>query len=141
MPYGGGADERRCVAIIQAGMAIADPQAVEFRFEVNGVDPARPLIYRWLIVDEAGDRIACYVGKSKNGAKRPMRDYERNVRRLMAGRPYRKGKPDGFREIHRLMAEAVRQKQTIVLTLLRNVPPDEDINVAEQELRREHGAM
>lgn len=72
---------------------------MEFRFEVNGVDPEQPLIYRWVVGDEAGDRIAGYVGKSKNGAKRPLRDYERNVRRLMAGRPYRKGKPDGFREI------------------------------------------
>ena len=118
---------------------------MEFRFEANGVDSVQPLIYRWEIFDHAGEPIACYVGKSKNGAKRPLRDYKRNVRRLLAGQPYRKSKPDEFqpdefRAIHRLMAEAVRQDQTIVLTLLRNVSPNESINDAEQELLREHGA-
>ena len=114
---------------------------MEFRFEANGVDPKQPLIYRWEIFDHAGERIACYVGKSRNGAKRPLHDYRRNVRRLLAGQPYRKGKPDEFRAIHRMMAEAVRQDQALVLTLLRNVSPGENINHAEQELRREHGAM
>ncbi len=114
---------------------------MEFRFGANGVDPEQPLIYRWEIFDHVGERTACYVGKSKNGAKRPLRDYKRNVRRLLAGQPYRKSKPEEFRDIHRLMAEAVRQDRTIVLTLLRNVSPGENINDAEQKLRQEHGAM
>ena len=116
-------------------------RGMEFHFESNGLDPEQPLIYRWEILNHAGVRIACYVGKSKNGAKRPPRDYKRNVRRLLAGQPYRKSKPDEFRAIHRLMAEAVRQDQALVLTLLRNVSPDENINDAEQKLRQEHGAM
>ena len=115
---------------------------MEFRFEENGVDQEKPLIYRWEIFDyPGGTRLACYVGKSKNGSRRPRRDYKRNVNRLLAWLPYRRGKPDQFRAIHRLMAEAVRQEQVLVLTLLQNVLPEENINHVEQALRRMHEAM
>ena len=59
------------------------------------------------------------------------------VKTAVAGQPYRKSKPEEFRGIHYLMAEAVRQDQTIVLTLLRNVSPGENINDAEQKLRQD----
>ena len=115
--------------------------SVEFRFEPNGVNPEAALIYRWEIFGPDSARLVCYVGKSKNGARRPLRDYKRNVLRLLAGQPYRKSKPDEFRAIHRLMANAVQQQQTLVLTLLKNIAPHEDINAEEQRLRREHGGM
>lgn len=73
-------------------------------FEVirDGVDDAKPLLYQWEIHDSrTGDLLARYIGKAVRGSKRPLRHYERNVRRLIAGMAYRKSKPDGFRRLHR----------------------------------------
>lgn len=46
----------------------------------------------------------------------------------MAERPYRKGKPDGFREIHRELANTVKAKRPITLMLLENQPEKADRN-------------
>ncbi|MBU9172931.1 hypothetical protein [Burkholderia gladioli] len=104
-------------------------------FEVirDGVDDAKPLLYQWEIHDSrTGDLLARYIGKAVRGSKRPLRHYDRNVRRLIAGMAYRKSKPDGFRRVHRALADAVTAGHRITLTLLRNVGPDEDINEAER---------
>ncbi|WP_334033660.1 hypothetical protein [Burkholderia gladioli] len=111
-------------------------------FEVirDGIDDAKPLLYQWEIHDSrTGDFLARYIGKAVRGSKRPLRHYERNVRRLIAGMAYRKSKPDGFRRVHRALAEAVSAGHRITLTLLRNVGPDEDINEAERQAIRASG--
>src|SRR3954447_14137227 len=101
----------------------------KFAYELvaTNVDPTQPLIYLWEVVDASGDVSYRYVGKSTNGAERPLTAYRRNVNNLLAGRPYRKSKPDAFRLVHRRLAEAVEAGSGIRLTYLCNVAPDEDI--------------
>lgn len=61
------------------------------------IEPATDLsgagIYLWRVGDE------CYVGKATRLRSR-LREYLNNVRKLEECRPYRKGKPCGFRPIH-----------------------------------------
>lgn len=77
-----------------------------FTTERNGVDETQPLIYLWTITYPDG-RISRYVGKAVRGSKRPLTQYRRNLENLLAGRPYRKSKPDRFRTVHRAMASCV----------------------------------
>jgi hypothetical protein len=106
---------------------------MDFHVIANGVDEAQPLLYQWEIHDtQTGRLLERYIGKAVRGSRRPLRHYERNVRRLLAHLPYRKGKPDGFRRVHRALAQAVAKGDRITLTLLQNVGPDEDINEAER---------
>jgi hypothetical protein len=58
--------------------------------KVPGVRPDLPGIYEWRI-EGAG----CYIGQYTH-VWRPQREYEMNVRRILAGLPYRKNKPQGF---------------------------------------------
>ncbi len=57
-----------------------------------------------------------------------------NVARILTGRPYRKGKPDRFRLIHRQLADAVRENRAITLLLLENESDRIRRNQREQEL-------
>jgi hypothetical protein len=68
----------------------------------EGADKARPGLYEWHI-----DGVGSYIGKYQR-IRRPLKEYERNLARLLSGLPYRKSKPDGFRRIHRELAEAVQ---------------------------------
>ena len=119
-------------------MARAEP-GFEFTFEAGDVDEAQPLIYHWKITNSAGEVLFQYVGKAKHGSRRPTRHYRRNVDRLLNGHPYRKGAPDAFREVHHELAAASRAGHTIVLRLLRNVRPGENINDAEREEQERYG--
>lgn len=105
------------------------------KFEVRQglIDTNAPLLYMWEIRDQTDTLMYCYVGKSERGTGRPLRHYKRNVRNLLGGRPYRRGKPDSFRVVHRQLAEAVRQGHRITLTILCNVPPG--ANIYEWERR------
>ncbi|MFX1740050.1 hypothetical protein PXJ20_32590 [Paraburkholderia sp. A1RI_3L] len=106
---------------------------MDFHVVTNGTDETLPLLYQWEIHDaQTGELRGRYVGKASAGSRRPRRDYARNVRRLLGGLPYRKGKPDKYRGVHRALAEAVRNGDRITLTLLWNVAPGEDINEAER---------
>jgi len=106
---------------------------MEFEFIQSYVDQDRPLIYMWEIHDTSKVLVGRYVGKAKGGAERPLRHYKRNVVRLLDGEPYRKGNPDGYRLIHRALADAVRRDFTISLTFLCNVREGDDINQVESE--------
>lgn len=113
---------------------------MKVRLLSGDVDPTEALIYLWEITDwQTGKVVYCYVGKAKEGAGRPLSDYKRNVRNLLAERPYRKGKPSSFRKVHQKLAEAVRLGHGITLTFLRNVSPRENINDVERQLRDEYG--
>jgi hypothetical protein len=57
-------------------------------------------IYLWEI-----EGIGRYVGKATRLRSR-FNEYKNNVRKIVENRPYRKGKPDKFRRIHRALAEA-----------------------------------
>jgi hypothetical protein len=100
----------------------------------DGADCSRPGLYEWHI-----EGVGRYIGKFKR-INRPLKEYGRNIVRLVSGLPYRKGKPDSFRRIHIELAQAVRSGRRIELTILEN-PPLADINRREQELIAERGSL
>lgn len=73
-----------------------------------------PGIYEWRIGEES-----VYVGKSKC-LKLRLRHYPNNVRRLIAGQPYRKGKPVSFRDVHHELRVAHDRFLTVTVTILEN---------------------
>lgn len=100
--------------------------------ELVNEPPTGPLIYCFRIGADV------YVGKAKGGPKRPLTHYRRNVRRLIAGKPYRASKPDKWRRVHHAMADAVRSGVSIRLEFY--VSSLERIDDDEQRLIRELGA-
>jgi len=100
----------------------------------EGADCSRPGLYEWHI-----ECVGRYICKFKR-INRPLKEYGRNVVRLVSGLPYRKGKPDGFRRIHVELAQAVRSGRRIELTILEN-PSLADINRRERELISERGSL
>lgn len=102
------------------------------------VDPNRPVVYLWEVFDASGSVVYRHIGKSKNGATRALFDYERNVQNLLDGRPYRAGNPDGFREVHIRLAEAVRAGEGVRLTFLLNAA-EGDLNHAKRGAMQEYG--
>ena len=105
----------------------------------DGVDITRPGLYEWRIERHDLEGHDSYIGKYKR-IKRPTREYGRNVRRLLEGRSYRLNKPDGFRRIHRELAEAHRAGRKITLIILENAQESE-INRRERELIAKRGAL
>ena len=103
-----------------------------FKYDQNGCDESRPLIYVWYIGEHR------YVGKSKRGADRPRKHYRLNVERYLAGLSYRKGKPDGWRRVHCAMFEAVEKGWPMTLRLVTNV--EGDIFAAEREWQQKLNA-
>lgn len=102
--------------------------------EIEGsIDPTLPLIYLWEILDSNEEVCYRYVGKASRGASRPRNHYRRNVNNLLLKNPYRKNRPDNFRPVHRRLAKAVKDGQTIRLSFLCNVAPHEDIDLVERQ--------
>ena len=110
---------------------------MEFNFVRGTVNLTARLIYLWEIKDLLGLVTFRYVGKSDVGAKRPLRHYPRNVRNLIGGKPYRRGNPDGFRTVHRELANATLLGHKITLTLLCNVTEGADIYEVEKTMQRQ----
>ncbi|ENM3843969.1 GIY-YIG domain-containing protein [Vibrio cholerae] len=104
----------------------------------QGVNPDKALIYMWEIYDKTDVLVGRYVGKAKNGAKRPLKHYKRNVARLIAGKPYRKSNPNSYRVVHKALADAVDKNYVIKLYFLANINEGEDINQVEQTLINQH---
>ncbi|MEI9403563.1 hypothetical protein [Mesorhizobium argentiipisi] len=100
----------------------------------ENVDEMRPGIYEWHI---AG--VGTYIGKY-TWISRPKREYERNVLKILNGRPYRPQKPTGFRRIHRELFDAYRNGRQIRLTILENVEPAL-LAKRESELIAERGTL
>jgi hypothetical protein len=96
-------------------------RSLRYKLEERGVDPSRALLYCWSIYDPDGGLRHRYIGKAEHGAHRPLTHYERNVRNLLGGLPYRKGKPDGYRRVHRRLADAVEWSWPIQLEYVCNV--------------------
>lgn len=95
---------------------------------VEGVDPSQPGIYEWRI-----EGVGVYIGQYTS-ASRPRREYSRNLANIFAERPYRKGKPDKFRTVHKELAQAVREGRHITLSLIENVADKANRNIREREL-------
>jgi hypothetical protein len=109
---------------------------VRFRVLPHTLNEALPLIYMWEIHEPGGVLVGRYVGKAKAGAKRPRSHYKRNVANILLSKPYRKGKPSGYRRIHQALAEAERKGLQISLQFLCNIEPHENINEIEQKYIR-----
>ena len=106
-----------------------------FTLEIKpGVDCSRPGIYEWHI-----EGVGWYIGKYKR-IRRPLKEYGRNVTRLLNGLAYRRGNTDGFRRIHRELSLALTTHRQIRLTILENVAPD-CINIRERELIAARGTL
>ncbi len=108
---------------MEVGSAGPQPQRVAVRRDLSASLPFErlddlgqdaelgPVIYVWRMGEDI------YVGKSKNGVARAVREYANNIRRLRAGEPYRKSKPDKWRAVHLRLAEAVASGERITLEL------------------------
>ena len=66
-----------------------------------------------------------------------MNDYSNAVRKLLAGEPYRKSTPNGFRKIHRVLANAAIRRLPIQLEYLCNTTPTQ-ISADKRALIRQH---
>jgi hypothetical protein len=101
----------------------------------KGANRDLPGLYEFKI-----DGVGSYIGKYTNFSER-CKLYRRNVCNLLNKKPYRKGKPDRFRRIHRELAEAVRAGKLIELIILENQPPGDRLNRREGELIMERGTL
>ncbi|MFT4055448.1 MAG: hypothetical protein QM681_13155 [Novosphingobium sp.] len=77
-------------------------------------DQSLPGIYEWRIADRA-----IYIGKSKRLPKR-IREYPNNVRKMLAGLPYRKGKQVAYRVVHHALKSAYDEQAVVTVTILQN---------------------
>jgi hypothetical protein len=112
---------------------------MEFTLTPNDVNPELPLIYRWTIQDAQGNVKGLYIGKAKGGAERPLKHYRRNVKRLLAGKPYRLNNPEGFRKSHRALAAGVQAGYTVNLAFVCNIAEGESIDFVERQQIAAHG--
>lgn len=111
----------------------------------DGVDLAKPFIYRWQIFDADSGLAGIYIGKA--GPRRNQRPWQRverywvRVRGLQEGKPYSRKYPDKpYRGIHLALAAAVVAKRRIVLTYLCNIQPGEKIDAVESQLILDHAS-
>jgi len=95
------------------------------------VDASLPGLYEWRI-----EGIGVYIGQYTHST-RLRREYGMNIARLVEGRLYRRGKPDGFRPIHHHLALAVGAKTLVTLTFLENQPDKDARNARARHLIRE----
>lgn len=78
------------------------------------IDLAQPGIYEWRIYG-----VGSYIGKSRRLESR-LREYPNNLRKMLAGLPYRAGNPEGYRHVHHALRAAILGRQAITLTVLEN---------------------
>jgi len=78
------------------------------------IDLNLPGVYEWRLGAES-----LYVGKSSR-LKRRLRHYPNNVRNLIAGQAYRKGKPTSYRTVHHELRSAHDRLLTVIVTVLEN---------------------
>lgn len=93
----------------------------------DGVSLDLPGIYAWKI-----EGIGLYIGKFTRKS-RPLREYNKNVTRLLRGEMYRPQNPMGFRPVHRALARAVDDGLGIELHILENCSPD-NLDTRERHL-------
>lgn len=78
------------------------------------IDLGRPGIYEWRIGSDS-----LYIGKSARLRGR-IREYPNNVRKLIAGEAYRKGKPTSYRDIHHELRVAHDEMIEVAVTVIEN---------------------
>jgi len=110
-------------------------QRLEFAIvATSSIDPNQAIIYMWEITSSEDDSVlGKYIGKSSRGETRPLTHYARNVANLLAGKPYRKNNPEGYRRIHHALAKAAACGHTVKLIYLENVGKEQNINEVERQ--------
>jgi hypothetical protein len=110
-------------------------QGLEFVIiTTSSIDPRQAMIYMWEIISSEDDSVlGRYIGKSSRGETRPLTHYARNVANLLAGKPYRKNNPEGYRRIHHALAEATACGHKVRLIYLENVGNEQNINEVERQ--------
>lgn len=78
------------------------------------IDLDLPGIYEWEVPG-----IGLYIGKSKR-LRRRIREYPNNVRKLLAGAPYRRNNHSAFRVVHHEMLRAYHHNLNVTVTILEN---------------------
>lgn len=106
-----------------------------YAYERGDIREEDPLIYFWQVRTRTELAVFEYVGKSENGARRPTKDYTRNVNDLLAGKFWHGNEAKDFREVHWVLAGAHIQKYKIVLRLICNAPIAE-LRSREKEYQR-----
>lgn len=101
-----------------------------------GVDIRKPGIYQ-VIIAGAGE----YFGRTGQPLRRRIRRYPNNLRNLLAGKPYRKNDPDGYRYIHHEMAWAHVEGRRIDLFVLENIEGAGLRRLREKQLIVERGTL
>lgn len=99
---------------------------------VPNVDASLPGIYQWRV-----NGYSIYVGQYSR-SNRPRRHYSQNLSNLLNGLPYRKGKPDKFRQVHHDLKRAYIAGSTITLRLIENHLAKDERNKRERELIAQH---
>jgi hypothetical protein len=73
-------------------------------------------IYEWRI-----EGVGVYIGQSKRLLSR-LQNYPNNVRKILAGLPWRKGSARDFRVVHHRLREAHDENASVTFTFLENCP-------------------
>lgn len=89
------------------------------------IDLDLPGIYEWRIGSES-----LYIGKSVRLRNR-IREYPNNVRKLVAGKSYRKNKPNCFRDVHYELRAAHDGNIPVTVAVLENCASG-DLNERER---------
>jgi hypothetical protein len=119
----------RLIPLIEGLVAPLQP-GLRFTFERRDLcmDRCGRLLYIWEVFDGDGTRCGVYVGLATGGHSRPWTDYETKLNNLLARRP------ESYRRVHWGLETAYYAGHRIVVTLLCNVPKDEDIHFWEKVL-------
>lgn len=93
-----------------------------------GIDPEQPGLFAWRI-----EGLGTYIGQYTRPSV-PRLAYGANVSKLLNGEPYRKGKPDEFRVVHRRLHQAIKEEKQITLIFLENISDKPSRNRRKREL-------
>jgi hypothetical protein len=91
----------------------------------EGADLGGAGIYLWSAEGQT------YVGKATRLGSR-LKEYLRNIEKIERGKPYRKSNPDGFRAVHRHLAQARAKGAILEWSLLESCPNSEELLFRER---------
>ena len=111
---------------------------MDFERTPHEFDENLPLIYMWEIKDLNEDIVGRYVGQTIQGLGKRVNRYVLRVGQVLTEKLYDKKYPAGFRKVHRALANAARNNFHVTLSVLCNVPTDQDINSVEQSWIKSH---
>jgi GIY-YIG catalytic domain len=103
---------------------MADPGSLHI-IHPEGADLAGAGIYLWSVEGHT------YVGKATCLRSR-LNEYLNNIKKIEAGQPYRRSNPEGFRAVHRHLAQAKARGAILEWKLLEVCPRGEALLMRER---------